>query len=129
MATNKLSRGSAGGGYGSRQHVNKPVRYGNAAKGPTPGRVSQWGNMTGDHVTHKGSSTGYKGEPHFGNAPVNSNQKLGNEVALRQLADREAVAKSCVPEAKALTALLLVTLQLKAAPRIFWVLMDRISIF
>jgi hypothetical protein len=80
MATNRLSKGSAGGGAGSRQVTQKPVRYGQAAKGPTPGRVSQLGNLVGDHVTNKGS-TGYRGEAGFGPAPHNAGQRLGNEVA------------------------------------------------
>jgi hypothetical protein len=53
----------SGGGYGSRnvRHTTAPkVEPKPYAK--RPAGVSQLGYSVGDHVTHKGQSTGYKGE-------------------------------------------------------------------
>ena len=69
-----------GGGYGSRQHVEKPVRTGTGSRSTNPGGVGQLGIKQGDHVT-RGGSSGYRGDPlHSGRSfqPV----KFGNEVAL-----------------------------------------------
>jgi hypothetical protein len=33
------------------------------ARGVNPSAVNQLGNLVGDHVTHTGKSTGYRGEP------------------------------------------------------------------
>src|SRR6516225_3076907 len=69
-----------GGGYGSRQHVEKPVRTGSGSRSTNPGGVGQLGQKQGDHVT-RGGSSGYRGDPlHSGRSfqPV----KFGNEVAL-----------------------------------------------
>jgi hypothetical protein len=38
-------RGSGGGGYGSRQHVEKPVRTGTGSKGTRPAGVAMFGQM------------------------------------------------------------------------------------
>jgi hypothetical protein len=69
-----------GGGYGSRQHVEKPIRTGSGSRSTNPGGVGQLGNKQGDHVT-RGGSSGYRGDPlHSGRSfqPV----PFGNEVAL-----------------------------------------------
>jgi len=69
-----------GGGYGSRQHVEKPVRTGTGSRSTNPGGVGQLGIKQGDHVT-RGGSSGYRGDPfHAGRSfqPV----PFGNEVAL-----------------------------------------------
>jgi hypothetical protein len=69
-----------GGGYGSRQHVEKPVRTGTGSRSTNPGGVGQLGNMQGSHVT-RGEESSYRGDPlHSGRSfqPV----KFGNEVAL-----------------------------------------------
>jgi hypothetical protein len=69
-----------GGGYGSRQHVEKPIRTGSGSRGTNPGGVGQLGNMQGSHVT-RGEESNYRGDPlHGGRSfqPV----KFGNEVAL-----------------------------------------------
>ena len=75
-----MTRGSGGGGYHSRQHVEKSVRTSTGSRGTRPAGVAMFGTIQGDHVTNK-DSTGYTGEPlHGGRSfqPV----KFGNEVAL-----------------------------------------------
>jgi hypothetical protein len=70
----------SGGGYGSRQHVEKPIRTGSGSRGTNPGGVGQLGNMQGSHVT-RGEESNYRGDPlHGGRSfqPV----PFGNEVAL-----------------------------------------------
>ena len=74
-------RGSGGGGYGSRPHVEKPIRTGSGSRGTHPGGVAQLGQHTGDHTTNRPGSSGYRGEPLHNNRsfqPV----KFGNEVSL-----------------------------------------------
>ena len=69
-----------GGGYGSRVHVEKPVRTGTGSRGTNPGGVGQLGQMQGSHVT-RGEESNYRGDPlHGGRSfqPV----KFGNEIAL-----------------------------------------------
>ena len=41
-------KGSGGGGYGSRPHVEKPVRTGSGSHGTHPGGVAQLGQHVGD---------------------------------------------------------------------------------
>ena len=75
-----MTKGSGGGGYHSRQHVEKSVRTGTGSRGTNPGGVGQLGAMQGSHVT-RGEESSYRGEPlHGGRSfqPV----KFGNEVAL-----------------------------------------------
>jgi hypothetical protein len=71
-----------GGGYGSRQHVEKPVRTGSGSKSTRPAGVSQIGYAVGDHSTNRPGSTGYRGEklhsPERNFQPV----PFGNQVAL-----------------------------------------------
>ena len=74
-------RGSGGGGYGSRPHVEKSVRTGTGSRGTHPGGVAQLGQHTGDHTTNRPGTSGYRGEPLHNNRsfqPV----PFGNEVAL-----------------------------------------------
>ena len=74
-------KGSGGGGFGSRPHVEKPVRTGTGSRGTHPGGVAQLGQHTGDHTTNRPGSSGYRGEPLHNNRsfqPV----PFGNEVAL-----------------------------------------------
>jgi hypothetical protein len=69
-----------GGGYGSRQHVEKPIRTGSGSRGTNPGGVGQLGQIQGSHVT-RGEESNYRGDPlHSGRSfqPV----PFGNEVAL-----------------------------------------------
>jgi hypothetical protein len=69
-----------GGGYGSRQHVEKPIHTGTGSRGTNPGGVGQLGQMQGSHVT-RGEESNYRGDPlHSGRTfqPV----PFGNEVAL-----------------------------------------------
>ena len=72
-------KGSGGGGYGSRQHVEKSVRTGKGSYATTPGYVGQLGNKQGSHVT-RGEDSNYRGEimHRGGTLPT----KFGNEVAL-----------------------------------------------
>jgi len=73
-------RGSGGGGYGSRPHVEKPVKTGSGSRGTHPGGVAQLGQHVGDHTTNRPGSSGYRGEPlHQDRSfqPV----KFGNELA------------------------------------------------
>jgi len=59
-----MTRGGGGGGYGSRQHVEKPIKTGTGSRGTHPGGVAQLGLHVGDHSTaHGGAPTGYRGEP------------------------------------------------------------------
>jgi hypothetical protein len=71
-------KSSGGGGYGSRQHVEKPVRTGTGSHATTPGYVGQLGEKQGSHVTSHDDSN-YRGEimHRGGTLPT----KFGNEVA------------------------------------------------
>src|SRR5262249_51101521 len=57
-----MTRGSGGGGYHSRQHVEKPVKTGTGSRGTRPAGGAMFGTMQGSHVTRGGGST-YRGEP------------------------------------------------------------------
>jgi hypothetical protein len=76
-----MMKGSGGGGYGSRPHVEKPVKTGTGSKSARPAGVAQIGTSIGDHITNK-DSTGYRGErlhnPERNFQPV----PFGNSVAL-----------------------------------------------
>jgi hypothetical protein len=75
-------RGSGGGGYGSGQHVEKPVRTGSGSKSIRPAGVSQLGYAVGDHTTNRPGSSGYRGEK-LHNPERNFNPvPYGNSVAL-----------------------------------------------
>ena len=76
-------RGSGGGGYGSRPHVEKPVKAGTGPRSARPAGVSQLGQMQGDHSTaHGGAPTGYKGERLHHDNRTFQPVPFGNEVAL-----------------------------------------------
>ena len=73
-------KGSGGGGYGSRPHVEKPIKTGTGSRGTRPAGVAMFGQMQGSHVT-RGEESSYRGEPLHNNRsfqPV----PFGNEVAL-----------------------------------------------
>jgi len=75
-----MTRGSGGGGYHSRPHVEKPVKTGSGSRGTHPGGVAQLGQHVGDHTTNRPGSSGYRGEPLHNDRnfqPV----KFGNELA------------------------------------------------
>jgi hypothetical protein len=74
-----MARSNAGGGHGSRNVTERPVRTGAGAKAAHLGGVSQLGNKIGDHLTDK-SSTGYRGEPLYAGRGCNPT-KYGNEIA------------------------------------------------
>src|SRR6516162_10124281 len=68
-----------GGGYGSRQHVEKPIRTGSGSRGTNPGGVGQLGQAQGTHVT-RGEESNYRGDPlHSGRSFQPT--KFGNELA------------------------------------------------
>jgi hypothetical protein len=77
-----MAKGSGGGGYHSRQHVEKSVRTGSGSRGTHPGGVAQLGQHVGDKATHgRSKGSGYRGEPLHNNRsfqPV----PFGNSVAL-----------------------------------------------
>src|SRR6516225_4341358 len=75
-----MARSNAGGGHGSRQVTERPVRTGTGSRATNPGYVGQLGNKQGSHVT-RGEDSGYRGEiMHRG--PSFQPVKFGNEVAL-----------------------------------------------
>jgi hypothetical protein len=77
-----MSKGSGGGGYDSRPHVEKSVKTGTGSRSTRPAGVAQIGTSWGNHVTtHGGSSTDYRGEK-LHNDRTFQPVKFGNEVAL-----------------------------------------------
>jgi hypothetical protein len=77
-----MTRGSGGGGYHSRPHVEKPIKTGTGSRSARPAGVSQIGTSWGNHVTtHGGSSTDYRGE-RLHNDRTFDPVKFGNELAL-----------------------------------------------
>src|SRR6516164_11434455 len=78
-----MARGSGGGGYGSRPHVEKPVRTGTGSRGTHPGGVAQLGQHVRDKATHGNSKgTGYRGEPLHNNRSFQPSP-FGNEIAAK----------------------------------------------
>jgi hypothetical protein len=71
----------SGGGYHTKQHVEKPVRTGVGNRGVSVGRVGQLGQMQGSHVTNRGD-TGYRGEGKLHQGAALRPAMLGNEKAL-----------------------------------------------
>jgi hypothetical protein len=71
-----------GGGYGSRQHVEKSVKTGTGSKGTRPGGAESIGKSYGKHVTNKGNDTGYRGPQFYTGKQFQSGVKFGNEVSL-----------------------------------------------
>ena len=74
-----MAKGSGGGGYHTRQHVEKPVKTGTGSRGTRPAGTAQIGIMWGDHVTNKGAR-GYTGE-RLHNDKSFQPTPFGNEVA------------------------------------------------
>jgi hypothetical protein len=75
-------KGSGGGGYGSRPHVEKPVKTGTGPRSARPAGVAMFGTMQGSHSTvGGGSETSYRGE-RLHNDRTFQPVKFGNEVAL-----------------------------------------------
>jgi hypothetical protein len=75
-----MTRSNAGGGHGSKNVVDKPVRTGSGSRSARPAGVSQLGQSQGDHITNK-SSTDYRGE-RLHNDRSFQPVKFGNEIAL-----------------------------------------------
>jgi len=74
-------RGSGGGGYGSRQHVETPVKTGTGGKSVRPAGVAQIGVSWGSHRTNLGGGdTQYRGEK-LHNDRTFQQTKFGNEIA------------------------------------------------
>ena len=76
-----MARGSGGGGYHSRPHVEKSVRTGTGSHSTRPGGVGQLGQKQGSHVTRH-SDSDYRGERLHNPAKDFQPVKFGNEVAL-----------------------------------------------
>jgi hypothetical protein len=76
-----MSKGSGGGGYGLRPHVEKSVRTGSGSRGVHIGGVGQLGQKQGDHATNTREATNYRGE-RLHNDRSFQPVKFGNEVAL-----------------------------------------------
>jgi hypothetical protein len=75
-----MSKGSGGGGYGSRNIVEPRVRTGSGSKGVNPGGAGQLGAKQGSHVTRSGDSN-YRGE-RLHNDKSFQPVPFGNQVAL-----------------------------------------------
>jgi hypothetical protein len=75
-----MARGSGGGGYHSRPHVEKPIKTGTGSRSARPAGVAQIGQSQGDHITNK-SDTGYRGEK-LHNDRTFQPVPFGNQVAL-----------------------------------------------
>jgi hypothetical protein len=74
-------KGPGGGGYGSRQHVEKSVRTGSGSHSTRPAGVAQIGVSWGNHQTASGGSdTKYSGE-RLHNDRNFQPTKFGNEIA------------------------------------------------
>src|SRR6516225_4790110 len=65
MATNRMGH-KPGGGSASRnvRNVSAP-KVEPKPHARNPGRVAQYGALVGNHATHQGKSTPYKGDPDF----------------------------------------------------------------
>jgi hypothetical protein len=60
----RLSGVGSGGGIGMNKHRDvRAPKSEPRSRGINPSSVAQLGSMVGDHVTHIGKSTGYRGEP------------------------------------------------------------------
>jgi hypothetical protein len=76
-----MTKGSGGGGYGSRQHTEQSVRTGSGPRSARPAGVAMFGTMQGNHVTtHGGSATDYRGERLHNDRTFQKTQ-FGNEIA------------------------------------------------
>ena len=77
-------KGSGGGGYGSKQHVEKSVRTGDRGHSVRPAGTAQIGVSWGNHRTSQGGSrTPYTGERlHNPERNPSMSVPFGNEKAL-----------------------------------------------
>jgi hypothetical protein len=81
MATNKLSKGGAGGGPGSRSAARVNTYFtGQSARAQNPGGVAQIGQSQGNHSTDSAKILRGGVEPVRGAALTN--HELGNECAV-----------------------------------------------
>jgi hypothetical protein len=76
-----MSKGSGGGGYHSRPHVEKPVKTGSGSHGTRPGGAAALGQVYGNHVTNR-DHTSYRGPKFHTDQTFHSGVKYGNEVSL-----------------------------------------------
>ena len=74
-----MTRSNAGGGHGSSQITERPVRTGSGSHATTPGYAGQLGQKQGSHVT-RGQESNYRGEPMHRGRSFNPTP-YGNEVA------------------------------------------------
>jgi hypothetical protein len=75
-----MAKGSGGGGYHSRPHVEKPIKTGTGSRSARPAGVNMLGNMQGSHVT-RGEESNYRGEPLHNDRSFQPTP-FGNQVAL-----------------------------------------------
>jgi len=71
-------KGSGGGGYGSRQVTERPVKTGSGSRSTRPAGVAMFGQMQGTHITHDKESS-YRAEKLHGGGTLPT--KFGNAVA------------------------------------------------
>jgi hypothetical protein len=56
----------SGGGIGMNKHVDsRAPKVEPKSHARNPAHVAQWGALVGNHATHQGKSTNYRGEPDF----------------------------------------------------------------
>jgi hypothetical protein len=75
-------KGSGGGGYGSRPHVEKPVKTGTGSKSTRPAGTAQIGLMYGTHTTDRRESD-FRGERLHNPERNTQFTPFGNEIAAR----------------------------------------------
>jgi hypothetical protein len=81
MAKQRTSGNIRGGGFGSRNVKEVPVRTGTPARGINPAAVAQLGGVYGNHITER-RETNYRGEPYLvGKNPAGGAVPLGNQLA------------------------------------------------
>jgi hypothetical protein len=68
-----------GGGIGSKNIVEKPVRTGQKPTGVNPANIAQIGAALGNHVTDGGNARGYRGEAFRTKTPISV--PLGNQLS------------------------------------------------
>jgi hypothetical protein len=76
-----MTRGSGGGGYGSRPHVEKSVKTGSGNRGVRESGAESIGKSYGSHITNK-SDTGYRGPKFHSDRNPPMSVPFGNEKAL-----------------------------------------------
>jgi hypothetical protein len=83
-----IGKGSGGGGYGSKPHVQVPQKLGRGASRVVPGGVAQYGQRVGNHFNSAeggGGHSEYGGIDPFSGGTLRGlgTQQLGNEWAVK----------------------------------------------